>query len=106
MCSKCGAEYMSVNQGSNIKFDSVKYKQTKTIIVNGVLSIFVNCGSQYALWYQFPRVIKYALKDLDSGNVYNSESNALSTSHDGNQIHEQYAKNFAIKWSFRLFLFH
>ncbi len=62
------------------------------IIISGSYSIFVNCGSQYAIWHQFPAAIHYTIKDMDSGEVYTSINNELSISPSDNQIYDDYAK--------------
>ncbi len=65
---------------------------TKAINITGSLVTFVNCGSQYAIWSQFPQVIRYALTDLDTYTVYQSVDNELSISWQGNSVYERYAK--------------
>ncbi|MBU2862472.1 hypothetical protein KO489_01300 [Reinekea forsetii] len=59
--------------------------------ISGEFSIFVNCGSQYAIWDQFPDTVEYSIKDLDSGEVFKSVSEKLSISWDGNDIYEHYS---------------
>lgn len=85
-------EQKSIDEGFSIKFDRVGYENSKDIIVSGSFSIFVNCGSQYALWHQFPAGIRFTVKDLDSDAEYLSANTELSISWDGNQIYEEYAK--------------
>lgn len=92
LASKVEAHVLQNDQGLNLVFDDALYKKTKDIRVNGVFSIFVNCGSQYALWYQFPASIRYTLTDLDSGAIYFSVDNELSISWSDNQVYEAYAK--------------
>ncbi len=60
--------------------------------MEGDFSVFVNCGSQYAIWYQFPNAIIYTIKDLDSGRIYESVNFELSISHSGNSVYAQYAE--------------
>lgn len=79
-------------QGFKIKMDEDLYEQKKEIYIRGSFSIFVNCGSQYAIWGQFPQAIRYKLKDLDSDTLYQSINMELSISWDGNQVYEDYAK--------------
>lgn len=79
-------------EGLTIELDEFLYQQEKQIYIKGVFGIFVNCGSQYAIWGQFPQVIRYKLKDLDSGIVYQSINRELSISWNGNQVYEEYAK--------------
>lgn len=86
------AEMMDEYQGLKIQFDESSYKETNEIKIHGALSTFTNCGSQYAIWYQFPSAIRYTLKDLDSGKTYQSIDNELSISWDGNDVYEEYAK--------------
>lgn len=86
------AEMMDEYQGLKIQFDESRYKETNEIKVHDALSTFVNCGSQYAIWYQFPSAIRYTLKNLDSGKVYHSIDNELSISLSGNSIYEEYSK--------------
>ena len=62
------------------------------IIISGSYTTFVNCGSQYAIWHQFPGAIHYTIKDLESGEVYASINNELSISPSGSQIYDEYAK--------------
>ena len=86
------AESMDEYQGLKIQFDENKYKETKTIQIDGLFAIFVNCGSQYAIWSQFSETIRYMLKDLDTGEVFMSIDNELSISWDGNQVYESYSR--------------
>ncbi|MET0355327.1 MAG: hypothetical protein ABW044_01050 [Cellvibrio sp.] len=81
-----------LNRDLRISFDEKSYTEKNEIRLNGSYSTFVNCGSQYAIWYQFPKAIRYTVKDLDSGEVYMSIDNQLSISHSGNQIYETYSK--------------
>jgi hypothetical protein len=62
------------------------------IKIGGTLSVFVKCGSQYAIWEQFPANIPFVLKDLDTDNVYESNYIELSISWDGNNVYEEYAE--------------
>jgi len=39
----------------SISFDDNKYGETKEILLNGALSIFVNCGRQYAIGINSPQ---------------------------------------------------
>ena len=61
------------------------------IQINGQLSIFVNPGSQYAIWSQFPDSVLYTLKDLDNGETYESHDTELSISWDGNGVYDMYS---------------
>jgi hypothetical protein len=79
-------------EGLTIQLDESLYQQDKQIHIKGVFGIFVNCGSQYAIWGQFPQVIRYKLKDLDSGIVYQSINRELSISWNGNSVYEEYAQ--------------
>ncbi len=79
-------------EGLKLEFDKNSYMETKEIRIHGALSMFINCGSQYAIWHQFPNSIRYILKDLDSGEIYQSVNMELSISWDGNDIYEQYSK--------------
>jgi len=76
--------------GLHISFDG--NADRAKIEIHGTYSVFVNCGSQYAIWYQFPSAIRYTIKDLDSGNVYLSIDNELSISQSGNQVYDEYSK--------------
>lgn len=83
---------MKEDQGLKITFDQASYNETKSIEVQGILSTFVNCGSQYATWRQFPGAINYTLKNLDTGDIYNSVDMMLSISESGNDIYDRYSK--------------
>lgn len=85
-------ENLSNAHGLSIWFDNSTYEERKDIVIHGNLSTFVNCGSQYAIWHQFPEAIKFTLQNLDSGEVYFSGGGELSISWDGNQVYEAYAK--------------
>ncbi len=86
------AKSMDEYQGLKIELDTNTFKQTGKVQINGQLSIFVNCGSQYATWFQFPQTILYILKDLDTGEVFKSVDTELSISWDGDQVYDTYAK--------------
>jgi REP element-mobilizing transposase RayT len=86
------AENMSASEEFKIQFDESKYADTKEFVIHGAFTTFVNCGSQYAIWFQFPDAVRYTLKDLDSGEVYQSINRELSISRDGNQVYDEYAK--------------
>ena len=97
---------MDKYQGLKIEFNRYMYKESTEIEISGALSVFVNCGSQYAIWSQFPSVIRYTVTDLDSKAVYQSVDNELSISLNGNNIYDEYAgkpcnkiveENFSIK---------
>ena len=92
--SECcmGAENMSNQQGLKLKYDSLSYKENQDIIIQGTFSIFVKCGSQYAIWRQFPDAINYTLKNLDSGNEMFSINMELSINEQGNEIYEEFNK--------------
>jgi hypothetical protein len=81
---------MDSTEGLDLSLDQKSYDETGDIKIDGRLSTFVNCGSQYAMWRQFPRAIKYTLKDLDSGATYNSIDMTLSISEHGTDIYEKY----------------
>lgn len=85
-----GAKNLNDYQG--ISIEVVAHEGASGLKINGALSKFINCGSQYAIWNQFPRTILYVLKDLDTGNVYKSDDTLLSISRIGNSIYERYAK--------------
>ena len=82
--------FLEIPQGLIISFDE-SVDQTQ-IEIHGTYTTFVNCGSQYAIWHQFPSAIRYAIKDLDSGEIYLSINNELSISPSDNQIYEAYSK--------------
>lgn len=87
-----GANEMNNDQGLKIVFDQELYNETKNFRVQGVLSTFVNCGSQYATWRQFPQAIQYKLINLVSGDIYISIDGTLSISESGNKIYDYYSK--------------
>lgn len=87
-----GAKEVIKDQGFNIEFDQALYNETKVINLQGSLSTFVNCGSQYATWRQFPRAVNYTIKNLDTNEIYNSIDMQLSISEEGNYIFDKYAK--------------
>ncbi len=74
-----------------ICFNEDKYKLSGDLVLEGAFSVFVNCGSQYAIWYQFPNAIVYTLRDLDTGMVYESINFELSISHSGSSVYDKYA---------------
>ena len=82
--------FVEIPQGLVISFDG--NVQRTQIEIHGTYNTFVNCGSQYAIWHQFPSAIRYAIKDIDSGEIYMSINNELSISPSGNQIYEAYSK--------------
>jgi len=73
--------FVEIPQGLVISFDG--NVQRTRIEIHGTYSTFVNCGSQYATWHQFPSAICYAIRDLDSGEIYLSINNELSISPSG-----------------------
>ena len=73
-----------------IYFDDNAYKENKNVVIRGTLSTFVKCGSQYAVWRQFPDSISYTIKNLDSGTVYSSINMELSISESGDDIYDEY----------------
>ncbi len=83
---------MSDNQGFSISYDHGSYEENKVIVVQGTLSTLVKCGSQYAVWHQFPQAVRYTLKDLDSASIYHSVDMALSISENGDEVYAHYAK--------------
>jgi len=85
-----GAKDMESFQGMNLVV--LNSEAGQGIKIGGTLSVFVKCGSQYATWNQFPADIPFVLKDLDTGNVYESNYIELSISWDGNNVYEEYAK--------------
>jgi len=85
-----GASELDDYQG--IKIEASTSDAEQGVKISGALSVFVNCGSQYAIWHQFPEIISYTLKDLDSGHVYESNYAELSISWGGDTVHEMYAK--------------
>lgn len=85
-----GAKELGDYQGINIKVSTSEPDQG--LQISGALSVFVNCGSQYATWNQFPGTILYILKDLDNDVIYKSNDTELSISWDGNNVYEEYAK--------------
>lgn len=86
------AESMSDFEGFKIQFDESEYREVKAIEIRGAFATFVKCGSQYAIWSQFPGAIRYSLKDLDSNKIYQSANGELSISWDGSQVYDEYAK--------------
>jgi hypothetical protein len=87
-----GANEMSKKQELKITFDQDFYKETKNFRIFGTLSTFVNCGSQYATWRQFPQAMQYRLVNLDSGETHTSVNMMLSISESGNEIFDHYGK--------------
>lgn len=83
-----------MSHGESLKIISnyQPHKSQNSLFVRGELSTFVNCGSQYATWRQFPRVIRYKVIDLESNIVYTSIDMVLSISESGNEIFEHYGK--------------
>ena len=85
-----GGAKMTGDQGFEINSNYKLHKNS--LLVQGELSTFVNCGSQYATWRQFPGAIQYKVIDLESNKVYTSINMMLSISEDGNEIFEHYSK--------------
>jgi len=85
-----GAKELDDYQGINIEVSTSEVEQG--VKISGALSMFVNCGSQYSTWNQFPETILFVLKDLDTGNIYESNNTELSISWDGNNVYEMYAQ--------------
>jgi len=80
-------------QGLAIQVDANSIKGKSGLVeIEGILSVYVNCGSQYSTWNQFPQTILYVLKDLDTGNIFESVNLELSISWDGNQVYDEYSK--------------
>lgn len=79
-------------EGLTIQLDESLYQQEKQIHIKGIFGIFVNCGSQYAIWGQFPQVINYKVKDLDSGAIYISINREMSISWSGNSVYEEFSR--------------
>lgn len=86
------AEEFGSGEGLTITIDQISSGEPKNIIIRGVLSTFVNCGSQYATWRQFPRAIRYTVKNLANADIYNSINMELSISESGNDIFDFYSK--------------
>ncbi len=86
------ADSMSDSKEFKIRFDESKYRETENIVIHGTFTTFVKCGSQYAIWNQFPGAVRYTLKDLDTNKTYQSVNTELSISWDGNQVYDEYAK--------------
>ncbi len=90
-----------------IEVSTDDFKTNGEIIINGELSIFVNCGSQYAIWYQFPETIQYTLKNIDTEDIFRSIDNERSISWNGNEVYDHYAKepcNKIVTQRFSVFL--
>ena len=87
-----GEDKMNNSQGLKIISDYQLNKTQNSLLVHGELSTFVNCGSQYATWRQFPRAIQYKVIDLESNKVYTSIDMMLSISENGNEIFDRYGK--------------
>ena len=85
-----GARELDDYQGINIETTESDLEQGLNI--NGSISMFVNCGSQYSVWNQFPQTILYVLKDLNTGDIYKSNDTELSISESGNSTYERYGK--------------
>ncbi len=86
-----GVEAVEDFQGIKIDFNHQKYQEQHKLEIIGSFAMFINCGSQYAIWSQFPDVIRYSLTDLDSKTTYQSIDNELSISWDGNEVYDRYA---------------
>ena len=86
------AKHMDNYQGLKLEIGHKTSDRASDIEINGELSTFVKCGSQYAIWYQFPEIIMYTLKDLTTGKTFVSSDNELSISWDGNDIYDEYAE--------------
>lgn len=90
-CMNTSASDDKGRQGLTIQLDAKKHSDTQGIYLSGSFSVFVNCGSQYAIWGQFPQVINYKLKDLESGVIYTSINREMSISWNGNSVYEEYS---------------
>lgn len=103
MEAKCMDNY----QGLKLDIDTGAVNETGDVVINGELSVFVKCGSQYAIWHQFPESITYTLKDLATGETFISSNNELSISWNGNEVYDEYAEkpcNKIITEKFTVFL--
>lgn len=78
--------------GLTIEQDAAASRQAGQLIIKGVLATFVNCGSQYAIWHQFPAGVRFRLTDLETGRVHESPNREMSISWNGNQVYEHYRK--------------
>ncbi len=88
----CGKTKMNDEQGLKIISNNQPNENHNSLFVQGELSTFVNSGSQYATWGQFPRAIQYKIIDLDTDEVYTSIDMMLSISESGNENFERYGK--------------
>ncbi len=87
-----GKNKMNDEQGLKIISNNQPNEKYNSFFVDVELSTFVNCGSQYATWRQFPMAIQYKIIDLDTNKVYTSIDMMLSISESGNEIFERYRK--------------
>ncbi len=82
---------MSDTKGLKIRLNEDQALDKNKVQIDGHFSTFVTCGSQYATWHQFPETINYTIKDLKTGETYQSIDNTLSISWDGNEVYEEYS---------------
>ena len=87
-----GETKMINGQGLKIDSNYQPHKNPNSLFVQGELSTFVSCGSQYATWRQFPGAVQYKVIDLESNKVYASIGMMLSISESDNEIFDRYAK--------------
>ncbi len=87
-----GKERMNQTQGLRIQLSHDAANDKNKLRIEGSFSVFVNCGSQYAIWSQFPETIMFTIKNLESGQEYESIDNHLSISWDGNQVYDEYSQ--------------
>lgn len=96
---------MSKFQGLKIKLNENATKGK--FQVDGSFSTFVSCGSQYAMWSQFPKGVIYFIKDIKTNQVYESINNELSISWNGNEVYQEFSKkscNEIVTEEFSVFL--
>ena len=71
-----------------IALDTNAYRQKQQLLITGSYRTWVNCGSQLAIWVQFPREIGFQILDLGSGQTFASVSAPMSVSYAASTIEE------------------
>lgn len=90
--TSCNLEANILDKEQRLNISVENRLENGDIMINVQLSIFVNCGSQYAIWDQFPTTTLFTLKDIDTGIIYKSVDDVLSISWDGNEVYDHYGK--------------
>lgn len=82
------AEVAAMRSPAELKIacDRQVYAAERRLIIHGSYRTWVNCGSQLAIWAQFPREVEFEIVDLASGQSFVSASAPLSVSHHQSTI--------------------